>query len=326
MESSLRTHINELRKKESNVALLHLGVVYTLLACCFFGYAQQNLLMLPPLIFVMGVVQYYIVISGHEAVHKTLCASKKANEFFGVLGQAMVGVNFNAYRLQHMDHHRCSSHETDPDAHIYMKVMSVQAGWRRFLYLVFGTFIEIVVKIHQKGSGGYGTDRKIKPDIAFKMKRDSLFVIAAQLTIMGTAYLCVGGLPVDLPVPYIVQLGLGLVWSYAVVWIVPLFCVTVFLNRCRIVIEHGLAYCIAQKIEDFGGPRIPTVDIVPHPIERMIFAPFLFNYHCAHHLFMAVPHYQLPNLHKLLRDQNHEGHHHIRGGYIRALIKAMKEP
>ena len=28
--------------------------------------------------------------------------------------------------------------------------------------------------------------------------------------------------------------------GYALFWIVPLFGVTVFLNRCRIVIEHGL--------------------------------------------------------------------------------------
>ena len=326
MESSLGTDISALRKKENNASLLSLGLVYTLLILCFWGYAQQNMMMLPPLIFLMGVVQYYIVISGHEAVHKTLCASKKANEFFGVMGQSMVGVNFNAYRLQHMDHHRCSSHEQDPDAHIYMKVMSVPAGWRRFLYLVFGTFIEIVIKIHQKGSGGYGTDRKIKPDVARKMKRDSLLVIMAQLSIMGLSFLCVGGLPVELPLPEFMTFILGLVWSYALVWIVPLFCVTVFLNRCRIVIEHGLAYCIAQKMDNFGGPRIPTIDIVPHPIERIIFAPFRFNYHCAHHLFMAVPHYLLPELHKLLQDHAHEGHHYIQGGYIRALMRAMKEP
>ena len=56
------------------------------------------------------------------------CKHTKANEFFGVFGQALVGVNFHAYRLQHIDHHRCASNKEDPDAHIYMKVMSIRPG------------------------------------------------------------------------------------------------------------------------------------------------------------------------------------------------------
>merc|ERR1712167_172877 len=106
----------------------------------------------------MGIVQYYIVISGHEAVHSTLCYPKQLNDFFGVVGQAMVGVNFTAYRQQHLDHHRCRSYNDDPDGHIYTSVMFTPAGWKRWLTLIFGMFLEILIKIRQKGSGGYGTE------------------------------------------------------------------------------------------------------------------------------------------------------------------------
>lgn len=323
-QNKIHEQIRTLRQEQDNRALVGLCVVYTLLALAFVGFARLPVVTWVVLIPFMGVVQYYIVISGHEAVHKTLCAHRNLNEFFGVCGQAMVGVNFHAYRLQHIDHHRSSSNKEDPDAHIYMKVMSVSSGVPRFLYLVFGTFIEIVIKIRQKGSGGYGTDRDIKPDVAYRMKRDSIFVVLAQVSIMILSYLCIGGLPISLGIPAFLELMLGLVWSYAMVWIVPLFCVTVFLNRCRIVIEHGLALHIAQEKQDFGGPRIPTIDVVPNRIERMLFAPFLFNYHCAHHLFMAVPHYRLPQLHRLLLEHQYTGHHRIKGGYIRALKRAMQ--
>ena len=320
---SMHESIKTLRQKQDNRALIHLGVVYGLLVLAWVGFACLPARYWVGLIPFVGVVQYYIVISGHESVHKTLCAHHKSNEFFGVFGQALVGVNFHAYRLQHIDHHRCSSNEEDPDAHIYMKVMSVRAGLPRFLYLVFGTFIEIAIKIRQKGSGGYGTERNIKPDVARLMKRDSYFVILAQLSLMGISYMCIGGLPFSLGLPLWLEVGAGLVWSYAIMWIVPLFCVTVFLNRCRIVIEHGLAQHIAKQTEDFGGPRIPTIDVVPSPIERIVFAPFLFNYHCAHHLFMSVPHYHLPELHRLLQEHQFSGHHRIEGGYIGALRRAM---
>ena len=71
--------------------------------------------------------------------------------------------------------------------------------------------------------------------------------------------------------------------------------------------------------ERFGGPRIPTVDIIANPIERRIFAPFLFNYHCCHHLFMSVPHYNLPKLYSCLKRREYDGHHELSEGYVAAL-------
>ena len=41
---------------------------------------------------------------------------------------------------------------------------------------------------------------------------------------------------------------------------------------------------------------LPTVDVSPPAWQRLVFAPFWFNHHGAHHLFMAVPHYNLPAL------------------------------
>ena len=322
-ETSLREEIAKLRQEERNISFLPLFLTYFCLVCLFFASWRLEAIHFVWMIPIMGVLQYYIVISGHEAVHKTLCYPKVWNEFFGVLGQALVGVNFTAYRLQHIDHHQAKTHLQDPDSHIYMRVMRVRKGWRRFVYLTFGTLIEIVIKIRQKGSGGYGTDRKIKPKIRKNMKRDSLLVILAQLAIMGLSYVCLGGLPFSTGFSWL-DVGFGLVWCYAWMWIVPLFGITVFLNRCRIVIEHGLALQIHGEQDE--SIRIPTIDILSHPVERFFFAPFLFNYHCAHHLFMSVPHYNLPKLHALLEERQHKGYHHIRGGYVKALVRAMNTP
>jgi fatty acid desaturase len=325
--------VAQLRKDKRNVALPYLFLVYLLLGGLLAAPAFLDPLHWFWLVPAMGIVQYYVVISGHEAVHKTLCFPEKLNDFMGVFGQALVGVNFTAYRQQHIDHHRADSHEQDPDAHIYYGVVSTPSGLRRFLKLTLGTLVEIIVKIHQKGTGGFGSERKLSDKVVFNKKRDSLLVILAQLSLMGICTLSVGGLPAvigDLlpaegPLFGALHLGAGMVWSYAVLWIIPLFCVTVFLNRCRIVVEHGLALKMAEGMEgDFGGPRIPTVDIVPGPVQRRLFAPFLFNYHCSHHLFMSVPHYNLPRLNRLLREVGHEGHHGIEGSYITALGRAMR--
>ena len=78
------------------------------------------------------ILQYYIVISGHEAVHKTLCHPQWLNEFLGVFGQALVGVNFLMLTV-------CSTSITTAvevmrpiQTHIYYTVLSSLPGWRRF--------------------------------------------------------------------------------------------------------------------------------------------------------------------------------------------------
>ena len=146
MRQTFNERLSILRKDRRNVAIKYLILIYGCLCLLFvaaFYLPAIHWLWLVP---TMGIVQYYIVISGHEAVHETLCYPKKLNEFFGVFGQALVGVNFTAYRQQHIDHHRCKSHETDPDAHIYHTVISSPQGFRRFLTLTIGTFVEIIIK------------------------------------------------------------------------------------------------------------------------------------------------------------------------------------
>ncbi len=290
----------------------------------------------------MGWVQYYIVISGHEAVHKTLCPSKSINEGIGVIGQAMIGVNFTAYRLQHIDHHRAPRHDTDPDAHIYMGIMRQRPGIKRFLWLTFGTFIEILIKIRQKGVEGYGTKRDIKPEIQSAMRRDSLLVILCQLgwMLLGWSLLGLGQYwPETILVTLsdlstmgiLLKTGIELVCSYAIFWTIPLFCITVFLNRCRILIEHGLALAMVSEQNDFNGPRIPTVEVHPTMLERWVFAPFNFNYHGSHHTYMTVPFYHLPALNQLMKKRfsnrdNPVGFLEFEGGYLQALWTVVNHP
>ena len=160
---TLHEKIAELRREKKNSALNILFCTYIsipiLWLCMTHSTVIQYPILLFPLWFLFGVAQYYVVISGHEAVHKTLCYPIERNEFWGIFGQALVGVNFTAYRQQHIDHHKSSSYTEDPDAHIYMGVIQ-KKGLHRFLFLTFGTLIEIFVKIRQKGSGGFGSDKR----------------------------------------------------------------------------------------------------------------------------------------------------------------------
>ncbi|MCB9744704.1 MAG: fatty acid desaturase [Alphaproteobacteria bacterium] len=330
--SDFETQVTALRKDERWVALPGLLLAYALLAALLvlpaFVQGAWIFALVWPLI---GVLQYRIVISGHEAVHFTLVPHKGLNELLGVFGQSIVGVNFAAYRLQHLDHHRAKDLESDPDGHIYGGIIRTPRGWRRTLVWTLGTFVEILVKIRQKGTGGYGTHRKQSDKQVAQRRRHTAYVILAQLSLMGIgAAVLAAHRGVDLLALSPLSLSGALTWAlhlvggYALLWTGPLFTVAVFLNRSRILIEHGLAMIMEREMsEEFGGRRIPTVDIVPNALERVVFAPFLFNYHCCHHLFMAVPHYNLPQLRALCREYGVSGYHEVPGSYLSALRRTM---
>jgi fatty acid desaturase len=304
--------LRALRNDHRNVALpgliaTWLGIGALLAAPAWLGVA--HLVWITP---VMGVLLYRLVISGHEAVHHTLVWPRPLNEAFGVLGQALVGVNFTAYRLQHLDHHKVRDRAQDPDGYIYGWVIETPAGWRRLAVLLFGVPIEILIKIRQKGTGGFGSRAAHPPEIVRDKRRDTALVLLAQLGLVLLSWTTTGWW-----------------WGYAVVWILPLFGVAVLLNRCRIVVEHGLAHLIAWKLpggfQEFGGLRIPTVDISPPAWEAALFAPYGFHHHCCHHLHMSVPHYNLPALRALLREHRASGFHEIGGSYLSALARCVHE-
>lgn len=306
-EVDFETQLRALRTDLRNVALPGLAATYVallgLVALALRVDVWWSYLLLAAPI---GHLQYRVTLSGHEAVHKTLAFPLWLNEALGVVGQALVGVNFASYRVQHLDHHRATTVQTDPDGHIYGGIIAAERGWRRVATWVLGTFVELVIKIWQKGIGSIGRAHGARASVA--TWRYSLLCSLAVLSTQSALFV---GL----------WLASGQWYAYGVVWIGPLFVVAVFLNRSRILIEHGLPLL---KGLPAVARSIPTVDVVPPAWERWIFAPFYFNYHCSHHLHLSVPHYNLPRLRDLLRAHGAAGYYEVEGSYLRSLRRTMQ--
>lgn len=303
--SPFEADLRRLRQDERNPSLPGLLATYAgLIGLVGLG-LWGGPMWLPLLIFPIGVLQYRVVLSGHEAVHKTLCYPLWLNELLGVLGQALVGVNFASYRVQHLDHHRATTLAADPDGHIYGGIIQTPRGWRRWTVYVLGTFIEIAVKVYQKGIGSIGTrhSEASRVNTIPDSRLHTVGVLGAQSALLLGFWALTGHW-----------------WAYLCWWIAPLFAVAVFLNRSRILVEHGLALLDGQNSTPRG---IPTVDIWAPAWQRFIFSPFNFNHHNAHHLHMTVPHYNLPELAKALDAHQSAGFHPLRISYLTAIARAM---
>ena len=305
-DEGLEQTIRTLRLDHRNVALPGMIGVAAGLVVCFatvgFGPWWAPLAVAP----LISHLQYRLVLSGHEAVHGTLCWPTALNEAIGVAGQALVGVNFASYRVQHLDHHRARTVADDPDGHIYGPIIAQPPGWRRWALWFFGTALEVARKVVQKGVGSVGTDQRAAPppDSVALSRWHTVIVVLAQLALV------LGGWRVT-----------GRVTGYLEIWFAPLM-LTVLVNRTRILVEHGLAL-----LEGLPAKRgVPTIDLLAPWWERWFFAPFLFNYHASHHLHLTVPHYNLPQLHAALDAAGTPGCAGVPSSYVAALRRTMYLP
>ena len=79
-------------------------------------------------------------------------------------------------------------------------------------------------------------------------------------------------------------------------WIFPGLFVGGFLNRIRNFLEHA----------DPDPNATPYITFKSNLIERLILSPFNFNFHAEHHIYPAIPYYNICKARILLKIQGIE--------------------
>lgn len=296
-EQLLSLHRDQRNFAAPGLALTHLA---WLAAMMWVAWLPSSLSILVAIV-VIGVMQYRLVMSCHEAVHKTLLFPTWLNEIIGLLHASMVGVNFIRYRRQHDGHHRAHQVHDDPDGYIYEPVLRARPGWRRAAVWVGGAVVEIAEKFRQKGLAVNESPRDQR-----RARRHSAVIVAVQLALLIVLSWRIGW------------------WAYPLLWLTPLLTVALFLNRTRVIIEHGWPYAAGLLDPDeVGDLDQMTIDVLTNPLERFILAPFCFNYHYAHHSIQTIPHYHNEQLSQLLEKQGGERSRRVRATYLGLLSNIL---
>jgi len=88
----------------------------------------------------------------------------------------------------------------------------------------------------------------------------------------------------------ILALATGYFWAYLILWILPLCTILQALLRFRAICEHG-------AVRDEHSPLLAARTNLGPAWLRWYLFPFHVNYHIEHHLYPAIPHYNLPTCH-----------------------------
>lgn len=236
-----------------------------------------------PAVLVIGVLQHGLFILAHDAAHFRLYASRGLNDLVGRALGGAGGISMRTYRVIHRLHHNHLYGPQDPDVALHggyprgrgyllrklAKDLCGLTAWKNYAYF-FGH-----PALDARGGVSSRPLDDTSPALRQQARRDRWWVAGTQAAMLGAA-----------------TAG-GFLEVYLLLWILPALTVLQALLRLRAVCEHGAVDALDTP---FKSART-TVAAWPW---RWVLFPHHVNYHLAHHLYPAVPHYRLPRLHAAL--------------------------
>lgn len=244
-------------------------------------------------LFILGGKQLACAIIMHDTSHYAQFKSKNANLVLGNLfGGYPIFFDVRDYRPYHLLHHSHTGSDTDPDLNLTKGYPAGKASLTRKIFrdligltgikLLFGV-IMIQAELWKFNLGG-------KIDRVPKEERKGVLHIFIFLRNMAA--------PVAVNfVMWAILWSTGNGWLYAL-WIIAYLTTYQFCLRIRSIAEHSV-------VPDRNDLQQNTRTTYANFVERMLFAPHHVNYHAEHHLLMTVPCYNLPRMHKLLKDRGY---------------------
>ena len=256
-------------------------------------------LLIPVCVAVIGTRQLGLAILMHEAAHGGLSPNARLNDFLGHwLCAVPVGASLSLYRPYHLSHHKYAQQAEDPDLILSAPFPVTRASLRRKIIrdLTGQTFFK---------------QRVLYLFSAFRSGRDEDIAEGAVVTGRSVAPFLV--------VNAALLLGLTLVgvwWAYFALWLLPLATWFPMVTRLRNIAEHA---CVEGSADDaFRAARTTRASWW----ERAFIAPYWVNFHAEHHLFMHVPCWKLPALHRAVHQRPQGERMEVAGGYLEVLRQA----
>ena len=202
-------------------------------------------------------------ILAHEAVHRCLFTRRRANDLVGRWMLAYPAfIPFDAYRRQHIAHHRDELGPNEPDLNLYRNYPIARDSLLR--------------KLRRDAFGRSGSKhlRGLVMAVVRRSSRPYAISIVTTQVVLAVA----------------MTLLSGRWWLWPLFWLAPWLTVWRVLNRLRGIAEHG-------GMEHSADRRRTTHVVHQSLAPRFWIVPFNTGWHLAHHTDMGVPFQNLPALH-----------------------------
>jgi len=257
---------------------------------------------------IIGFAQYSLFILGHDALHYSLHPDRKVNDRLArwlIYGPMFMGMDDG--RRNHLNHHRLLGTTDDPDRYLH-SLSNKNSRWKLFLFCTgLATFGKTVIKVSPFGKSAQraGTPEKSSSSKAKSAGGSQALseYFKQRIPVFVTQGLLIGSF-----------LAIGLPWwSYLVLWIAPIYFCVFLPDEIRAFCDHSV-----PLVPDDAADPYRLVSFAPPWWEAMIFSPNSMNYHAEHHLFPAIPYYNLRKAHQTIR---HKPNVTVKRSYVAYLLQ-----
>lgn len=237
----------------------------------------------------IGAIIHGLAVMMHEGVHSNLLRKPKLDRWLGfVLGLPGLAC-FSAYRVEHIAHHKYTRTKDDPDE---IRNFSSRRGLLSlafYLWLFGGSLWYFLVYVPINALR-IGTPRDRR-------------AIVLEYSIMAVVYGAFAA----------VAFRFGFAADLIHLWLIPIL-VALFYGNVRGWAEHMMTLP--------GHPLTETRTVTSNPI--VCFLNLNANYHLEHHLFPAMPWYNLPKVHALFSDEFRRAGAFTYRSYLRFVLDAFR--
>ena len=252
-------------------------------------------------IVLMAPLAHALFILAHDAAHYRLYETRWLNDLVGRVCGTLAGLSMCTYRVIHRLHHNHLYGPEDPDIALHggyprgrmylarklAKDLAGLTAWKTYAYF-FGA-----PAVNADTNTAARPLDDTSPRLRQAARRDRWGVLAFHVAMPAVAF------------------AAGWGWYYVVLWVVPLATVLQVIFRLRAICEHG-------ALTDYASPLTAARTNLPNWWQRYLLFPHHVNYHIEHHLYPAVPHYNLPRLHQALK-----AHGILEGAEVRRLSETL---
>lgn len=263
-------------------------------------------LTIPLCVAVIGTRQLGLAILMHEAAHGGLAKNGRLNDILGHWFCAVpIGASLKAYRPYHLAHHRFAQQAEDPDLMLSAPFPVSPASLRRKIVrdLTGQTFFKQRVLLPLAAMRAGKADEGNPPVHDYE----------AVVTGRSLAPFLVVNLGMLVTLSFA-----GAWWAYFALWLLPMATWFPMVTRLRNIAEHA---CVEGSATDpFRAARTTRAAWW----ERAFIAPYWVNFHAEHHLFMHVPCWKLPRLHRAVRTTPQGARMEVAASYRAVLGEATR--
>ncbi|MDX2226693.1 MAG: fatty acid desaturase [Verrucomicrobiae bacterium] len=256
----------------------YVGIITATAALSLYSFYQWPWYATVAAVFLHGMVCAFMINGVHELCHNTVFRTQWLNWFFVRLLSFLGWINFRMFESSHLRHHRYTLHAPD-DQEV---VLPTRLGIRHFIGLGFVNWRAPYYHVTETLRIARGRFRGEWETHLFPVSEPA----KQKLPIRWARFMLIGH-------GVILAVSVYMHW-----WLVP---VLVSLNQCY----GGWLFFLCNNTQHIGlTDKVPDFRLCCRTIRLDPFTRFLYwqmNYHTEHHMYAAVPCYNLPRLHQAVK-------------------------